>query len=137
MKHSKRILLVDDDVDDQVYFLDAINEINPAMECKLANNGLEALQSIKIPPPFDIIFLDLNMPIMNGFECLSSLKKQEQYKNIPVVIFTTSKNFHDIERTKELGASLFFTKPTSFNTLCNKLKQIFETSISMAASYVI
>jgi len=67
MKHAKRILLVDDDVDDQVYFLDAINEINPSMECKLANNGLEALQSIKILPAFDIIFLDLNMPIMNGF----------------------------------------------------------------------
>ncbi|MFT3908408.1 MAG: response regulator [Ferruginibacter sp.] len=133
----KRILLVDDDVDDQVYFLDAINEINPSMECKLANNGLEALQSIKILPPFDIIFLDLNMPIMNGFECLSSLKKSEAYKNIPVVIFTTSKNFNDIERTKELGASLFLTKPTSFNTLCDKLKQIFETSVSMSASYVV
>ncbi len=137
MKHSKRILLVDDDVDDQVYFLDAINEINPSIECKLANNGLEALQSIKITPAFDVIFLDLNMPIMNGFECLSSLKENEQYKNIPVVIFTTSKNLHDIERTKELGASLFFTKPTSFNTLCNKLKQIFEINLSTAATFVI
>lgn len=125
--------MVDDDTDDQVYFLDAVTEINPSMECKIANNGLEALQHVQVPPPFDIIFLDLNMPIMNGFECLSSLKQQERYKKIPVVIFTTSKNAFDIERTRELGANLFFTKPTNFRTLCNKLKQILEKDISTAA----
>ena len=136
MAHSKRILLVDDDVDDQVYFVDAITEINPSIECKIANNGLEALQQIEISSLFDFIFLDLNMPIMNGFECLGSIKTKEQYKNIPVVIFTTSKNSHDIDRAKELGASLFFTKPTNFNILCNKLKQIFESGPA-APSFVI
>jgi CheY-like chemotaxis protein len=136
MKHSKRILLVDDDIDDQVYFMDAISEINPSIECKIANNGLEAMQELQILPAFDFIFLDLNMPIMNGFECLSSLKAEEQFRKIPVVIFTTSKNSLDIERTKELGADLFFTKPTNFNTLCNKLKQIFEPG-STATSFVV
>ncbi|MEO6668317.1 MAG: response regulator [Ferruginibacter sp.] len=126
MTDSKRILLVDDDADDQLYFVDAIAEINPSIECKIVNNGLEALQELEILPAFDFIFLDLNMPIMNGFECLGSLKKVDQYKDIPVVIFTTSKNPYDIERTKELGADWFFTKPTNFSILCDKLKQIFE-----------
>ncbi|MEO8771785.1 MAG: response regulator [Ferruginibacter sp.] len=130
MTHSKRILLVDDDVDDQVFFVDAIAEINLSIDCKIANNGLEALHHIEITPAFDFIFLDLNMPIMNGFECLTSIKKKEQYRNIPIVIFTTSKNTHDIERTKKLGASLFFTKPNNFNILCDKLKQIFESGTS-------
>lgn len=136
MYPSKKILIIDDDVDDQDYFRDAVTEINPAMKCEVANNGIEALVQIKTPPPFDYIFLDLNMPKMNGFECLISLRKQEHYKNVPVVIFTTSKNSHDIDRAKELGANLFFTKPTSFAILCNKLKQIFELGFS-AASFVI
>ncbi len=129
MKTKKRILLVDDDADDQLYFLDAISEISPDLECRVANNGVEALIKIQVPPPFDVIFLDLNMPIMNGFECLSNLKLLDNYRDIPVVIFTTSKNSQDIQRTKELGASLYFTKPTSFSMLCSKLKKIFEIEL--------
>ncbi len=136
MKESKRILLVEDDIDDQVYFLDAIAEINSDIECKIANNGLEALQKIQEIPPYDVIFLDLNMPIMNGFEFLSSFKTSKKTEHIPVIIFTTSKNPLDIERTKELGASLFFTKPNSFKILCDKLIQIFNTHFP-AASFII
>lgn len=127
MKESKRILLVEDDVDDQVYFLDAIAEINPSIECKIANNGLEALQNVQSTPSYDVIFLDLNMPIMNGFEFLNSFKTSKRKEDIPVVIFTTSKNPNDIQRTKELGASLFFTKPNNFKVLCDKLIQVFNT----------
>ncbi len=126
MKTSSRILLIDDDLDDQLYFQDAVNEINPSITCEIANNGKDALRQIETPPPPDFIFLDLNMPVMNGFECLSSLKKKERYQNIPVVIFTTSKNADDIKRTRELGASYFFTKPSDFSTLCRKLKTIFD-----------
>lgn len=130
MKKSIRILLVDDDADDQLYFKDAINEISPHLECDVANNGREALQNIVIPPPPDVIFLDLNMPVMNGYECLTELKKTSEYKHIPVIIFTTSKNERDIERTQKLGASLFFTKPSNFSTLCNKLNQILDLDFS-------
>ncbi len=136
MKSTKRILLVDDDADDQLYFLDAITEIYPDMECRVANNGIEALKEVQVPPPFDVIFLDLNMPIMNGFECLNNLKLQENYRDIPVVIFTTSKSSKDIQQTKELGASLYFTKPTSFSMLCSKLKIIFDIDFS-TSTYVV
>ncbi len=126
MKKAKRILLVDDDADDQLYFRDAINELNNSLECEIANNGHEALLQMKIPPPPDLIFLDLNMPVMNGYECLAHLKKEEQYKHIPVVIFTTSKDSHEIDRVREMGAHLFFTKPTNFSTLCTKLDKILD-----------
>jgi CheY-like chemotaxis protein len=130
MKNAKRILIVDDDEDDQLYFRDAINQVNPGIQCEMANNGKEALVQIEIPPPPDLIFLDLNMPVMNGYECLATLKKTNRYKHIPVVIFTTSKNSMDIERSQNLGASLFLTKPSNFTILCNKLRTILEFDLS-------
>ena len=130
MKKAKKILLVDDDADDQLYFLDAINEVHESVECDIANNGKEALLQMEVPPPPDVIFLDLNMPVMNGYECLEHLKKQDRYKNIPVIIFTTSKDIQDIDRVKKMGAHLFFTKPTNFSTLCTKLDKILDMDFS-------
>lgn len=130
MNKVKRILLVDDDADDQLYFRDAINEVNNSLECEIANNGREAIHQINVPPPPDLIFLDLNMPVMNGYECLSYLKTEDRYKNIPVVIFTTSQSLTDIEKSRQLGAELFFTKPTNFNTLCKKLATILDMDFS-------
>ena len=124
MLKAKKILLIDDDIDDQLYFKDAIAELNEMLLCEVANNGREAIEQLKTPPPPDLIFLDLNMPVMNGYECLEFLKNETRYKNIPVVIFTTSKNINDIEKSKKMGAELFFTKPTNFNILCNKLDKI-------------
>ncbi|CAN5469824.1 response regulator [soil metagenome] len=130
MNSAKRILLVDDDADDQLYFRDAINELCKMVECEIANNGREAQVQIGNPPPPDIIFLDLNMPLMNGYEFLDYLKKEDAYKNIPVVIFTTSKEPQDVDRVRQMGAHLFFTKPTNFNILCSKLDKILDMNFS-------
>ena len=130
MTKAKRILLVDDDEDDQLYFRDAINELNHLLECDIANNGREALVQMEVPPPPDLIFLDLNMPVMNGYECLELLKKEDRYKHIPVVIFTTSKDPKDIDKVRKMGANLFFTKPTNFDTLCTKLNKILAMDFS-------
>ena len=126
MTKAKRILLIDDDADDQLYFRDAVNDLSETLHCKVANNGVEAIEYMKVPPPPDVIFLDLNMPVMNGYECLAYLKKEDRYKDIPVVIFTTSQNETDIDRSRKMGAELFFTKPSNFTTLCNKLGKILE-----------
>jgi CheY-like chemotaxis protein len=130
MNKAKRILLVDDDADDQLYFQDAINEINELLKCEIANNGREAIEQMKVPPPPDLIFLDLNMPVMNGYEYLAYLKTEDRYKDIPVIIFTTSQNTNDIERSRKMGAELFFTKPSNFNTLCSKLGKILKMDFS-------
>ena len=128
MSIHKKILLVDDDTDDQLFFVDAIKELEPAIDCAVANNGLEALDHLeKVPPPPSLIFLDLNMPFMNGFECLAQLKKINQYKEIPFIIFTTSNHPVDMERTISMGAKVFLTKPPDFNVLKNKLHNILQT----------
>src|SRR6478752_1532881 len=104
----KKILLIDDDKDDQVNFCRCINEIDSAIECLIANNGMEAMLHLRtINPKPALIFLDLNMPLMNGYEYLENLREQEVYDHIPVIIFTTSQTEEDVERCRKLGAAKF------------------------------
>lgn len=120
-----KILLVDDDEDDRLFFTDAVKEINQALICEEANNGLEAILHLVTKPPIpDIIFLDLNMPKMNGHEFLIYIKKENKYKHIPIVIYTTSKIQEEIDRTLKMGATYFFSKPTDYLKLKTELQKI-------------
>lgn len=123
----KTILLIDDDEDDQLIFKDAIKEVYSDIVCLLATNGKDAyLQLEKSPAPPSLIFLDLNMPVMNGFEFLERIKKSDRLKNIPVVIYTTSDSPLDKKNTLDAGAVLFFTKTADFKLLKIKLKEILH-----------
>jgi CheY-like chemotaxis protein len=126
MKDQKRIMLIDDDPDDQLFFRDAVQIVSPELHCELASNCQEALRQLEEPPAPDLIFMDLNMPVMNGFDCLVYLKNKTEFKDIPIIIFTTSKNQNDINKTRQLGARWFMTKPDDFNVLCKKLKKIIQ-----------
>lgn len=121
------VLIVDDDEDDRNLFCEALNYINPFMTCINARNGEEALRGLKLEhfPKPDLIFLDLNMPRLNGIECLKELKNDIALRSIPVIIFTTSKAYLDKELALNFGAADFITKPSSFKTLCSELKSIF------------
>lgn len=123
MSAKRLFLIVDDDIDDCEFFCEALNEIAPNIECYVANNGEEALKKLRaesksIP---DVIFLDLNMPCMDGKTCLKELKKDNLLKEIPVVIYTTSSNKDDIDETKTLGAFHYITKPSDFQNLRKQL----------------
>ena len=124
------ILLVDDDEDDQLLFLDAMREIDKSIICCVANDGLEAILSLhtKSPVP-DLIFLDLNMPKMNGYQCLAQIKKEMMFKEIPVVIYTTSRIASDRDRTLKMGASYFLTKPSDFSELIEELTRILKLEL--------
>ncbi len=126
-----RILLVDDDEDDRLFFIEAIELINPSLQCYTAINGKIALEKLKgdfyLP---DLIFLDLNMPFMNGFDFLRQIKKEKLLSKIPVGITSTSNIIHDRELSKELGANFFLTKPNDFEVLREKLKQILTLDFS-------
>lgn len=82
----KKVLMVDDDADDQLLFANAMQEIDATMHYEIANNGIEALEKLKTFVP-DVIFLDLNMPMMNGMECLAALKKNKMLAQIPLSSF--------------------------------------------------
>lgn len=131
----KNILLVDDDEDDQYIFLEILAETKLAVKCSTSKNGLEAIEFLyksKIPP--SIIFLDLNMPLMNGFEFLANLKSVDCFKEIPVVIFTTSDSLHDQNRAIELGANLFITKTCDFKELKAIIIKILLTSFKKSGA---
>lgn len=132
MHAPTKILMVDDDSDDQLFFIDAINELAPSILCVIANNGLEAIDHLeKVSPPPALIFLDLNMPFMNGIECLAQLKSMTGFQTIPVIILSTSNHELDIERTLSMGAAHFLTKPADFEILKHKLKEILEGTLQV------
>ncbi len=123
----KNILLIDDDIDDQDFFRDAVKELNAELICIIANNGAEGLKKTKLPPPPDLIFVDINMPVMNGFQYLEAIKQEKGYQHIPAIIFTTSQTQQDQDKAKNLGAVKFITKPNNFETLKKILSDTFNT----------
>lgn len=129
MKH-KAVLLIDDDEDDQLIFTDAISEIFSDVVCVVASNGREAYSKLEksLPTP-SMIFLDLNMPVMNGFEFLNQVKSDNTLKDIPIVIYTTSDNPVDKKNALEAGAVLFFTKTPDFKQLKQRLRDILKSDL--------
>lgn len=121
------ILLVDDDEDDQEIFLTAVEHINPALKCSVESEAIIALQKLEnkelVP---DVIFLDLNMPVMNGQQFLVEIKRRESLKDIPIIIFSTSRHEPTKLITKQLGALDFITKPDNFDALIEVLKPVIS-----------
>ena len=113
----KNILQIDDDSDDCELFLEALEAVSSAAYTAIYDptEALRRLIKNEIDP--DIIFLDLNMPIMTGLEFLVEIKKEEKLKEIPIIIFSTSQ-LEDIKReAKARGAHDFISKPNNFNDL--------------------
>jgi CheY-like chemotaxis protein len=124
-----KFLIADDDVDDKNMFCEALSKIDDAMKCFSVENGREVLEFLsgpEITKP-DIIFLDINMPIMNGWDCLKKLKQSPDFKSIPTIMYSTSSAKRDIELAYSLGAILFVTKPEDFHELC-KILQIVASN---------
>ena len=127
MKHTRTLLLVDDDQDDLDFFTEAIRENFNNVECVSMTNpklAIDKLSKDGLTP--DLIFLDLNMPKMNGRELLTAIRRLPKLKKTPVVIYTTSSEIKDQEDTAKLGASYFLTKPTRLEELRNQLKHILS-----------
>ncbi|QEC52904.1 response regulator receiver domain-containing protein [Anseongella ginsenosidimutans] len=124
-----RFLIVDDDTEDQELFIDAVKEVDPTIECVSVYNGEEALDFLKKDPSVlpDYIFMDLNMPVLNGIQCLAEIKKTQTLHHIPVCIYTTSNWSKNEEETRKLGANHFFTKPVRFNEICKYISTILNS----------
>ena|ERR1700722_12677604 len=126
---NKTFLLADDDPDDVSMFREALSIIDPSIIFYYAQNGRGVLDNLgdkNLENP-DIIFLDINMPIMNGWECLAKLKQSELYRDIPVFIYSTASRNKEVEKAFDMGAVCFFTKPTEFKQLVNNLKVIADS----------
>lgn len=121
-----RILIADDDTDDIQITKDCFVESKLPVQLLEACDGQALLDHLRadtrnLP---QLILLDLNMPRKSGFEALEEIKKDEIFRKIPVVIFSTSKAQKDIEKAYELGASCFISKPDTLDEWCDKMTKI-------------
>lgn len=107
--------VIDDDLDDQEIFFIAANKVDPAIQCTFANDGVHALERVTQEFPFNpgCIFLDVNMPRMNGIECLEALRGIGRLKDVPIYICSTSADPKIIAKVKALGAKDFIVKPAT------------------------
>lgn len=123
-----KIVLVDDDEDDRLFFSDALQEITIATELTEFQNGKELLDylSQEITEHPQLIFLDLNMPVMDGFECLREIRKNPELKDLVVAIYSTSSSEKDIEETFVNGANIYINKPNRFEELKKTIAQVVK-----------
>jgi CheY-like chemotaxis protein len=121
------VLMIDDDKDDQEIFQQELHRFNPSIKFLSAYNGEEGLELLQKNPPH-YIFLDINMPVMNGIDALKLIKQDESLKNIPVIIFSTSDGRAYKKMALNLGAENYFTKPTALSGLHKMFDQIFTSS---------
>ena len=120
-------LLIDDDQDDQEIFSMALEDINSSIQCIMVSSGIAALEKLNAKKPLipDYIFIDVNMPKMNGIECLREIQKLEHLKDAEVFMYSTSSDERMIEKSKALGAKDFIVKPPGLALLTEKLLQVF------------
>lgn len=118
MMEKRVFLLADDDKDDTEMFCEALAMIDSNIVCHCASDGREALKKLsELSEKPQIIFLDVNMPVMNGWQCLKHLKEDKHYEKIPVIVVSTSSHQREREIAAELGAFCHLTKPNDFNEL--------------------
>lgn len=123
----QKVLLLDDDRDDCEIFEQVLLEVNPSLQLYCLHKAEALLEAIKTQQP-DIIFLDMNMPKINGIECLRMLYKEGICNTIPVVIYSDSENPKEIEIAYKLGATLYFRKQAQMAELVQRINQIVHPS---------
>ena len=129
MKRNITILIVDDDEDDRQLFIESAKEVNNNIKCVTASDGQEALRLLKdeLKPLLpDYIFLDLRMPRISGKQCLEEIRKDNRLHQIPVFIYSTSRDVEDSIELKKKGAVHFISKPTNPDDIYYILSTVFN-----------
>lgn len=119
---GKVVLLVDDDEDNRELVKFVVSRSRLDLELVIAVNGLDAIQYIKIKRP-DLILMDMQMPVMDGYEAVSVIKGDPLYSSIPIVAFTAQARPEDIARTRSLGCVEHYTKPMDPEELLNTIQK--------------
>lgn len=129
---NRTILYVDDDPDDTELFTEVVKERHPEFTVKAANNGFEAIKQLHKAKSNQVlpclIIMDINMPIFNGKDAMLQIKRDNQFKSIPIVMFTTSPKQPDDSIFVEYGVDII-QKPASYDML----KIVVEDLLSRCA----
>ena len=126
------LLLADDDKDDCLFFKDAIDELPLTADLTTVHDGEQLMQLLSEeavqPPPPHVLFLDINMPRKNGFECLAEIKSNEKLKQLPIIIFSTSFEQDVVNLLYKNGAHHYIRKPAEFS----QLKKVIYQALILA-----
>ncbi|PKO99836.1 MAG: response regulator [Bacteroidetes bacterium HGW-Bacteroidetes-8] len=124
------ILLADDDEGDTLLFKLAFSELKIKTIVNTVSDGVKLMEWLineENTLPY-LLFLDLNMPLKNGLECLKEIKSNNKLKEIFIAIYSTSDNEKDMDETFYNGANVYITKPNDFNLLKQTLEKVVMTA---------
>ncbi len=125
--NNLNVLLADDDEDDRWLFEQALSDIKIKSNLSLYKNGKELMDYLKnMTRKPHLIFLDLNMPVKNGMECLKEIRQDDNLKDIPIAIYSTSSSEKDIENTFINGANIYINKPNNFAALKKVVEKVLQ-----------
>ena len=133
MENAGAILVAEDNGDDVLLIRMAFQKAGLTNPMAIVSNGEEVVHYLKgegiysdrkkYPIP-SILLLDLKMPRMTGFEVLSWIKQQPEWRSLPVIVLTMSAYGPDVKQAYQMGANSFLTKPTEFNAFVETVKQL-------------
>ena len=125
------IMVAEDDADDRYLMQTALDETGFKEQVSFVDNGVELIHNLEAidehngTAPFPkLIMLDLNMPKMDGREVLKKIKSHDNFKRIPVVVFSTTKNQLEVQRCYDLGANTYIVKPASYDRLVETIREV-------------
>lgn len=129
------VFLVDDDYEDHEIFKMAFDKVEDSYHLVTVDNGIEAIETFKNDSNFkpDIIFLDVNMPRMNGKDCIRELRRMETIAHIPMILYSTHDGHKEVIEAQEAGASDFMTKPASITEFTRSLKSMVDRHVKSSA----
>ena len=124
---TKEILLIDDDADELEVFSEALRSVDKNIQCSLARDLNEALEFLTYSSPA-YIFIDYNMPKINGLEVVSEIKKIEKLANSRIVLYSNYVSEEMNKKAMALGAYKCVKKPNMINVLIKNLKDILNNN---------
>ncbi|SHM74963.1 response regulator [Flavobacterium chilense] len=124
----RNIYLADDDDDDRIMFVEALQEVDSSVILTQAEDGkqlMDILNENSDPLP-EVVFLDINMPKLDGFECLEEIKQHTRLKKLFVIMLSTSSDPITIEKAFDLGATFYAVKPSTFDELKSLIRNVLH-----------
>lgn len=127
--YTQHVFITDDDEDDRLLFQEVVKELPYLVHLSMARDGEEAITMLnQLQELPDLLFLDLNMPIKNGLDCLQEIKQSKKLKTLPVIIFSTSSYPRTINQTYDAGAHLYIRKPNDFLSFKRAIQYVLSVN---------
>ncbi|MDI1316645.1 response regulator [Flavobacterium sp.] len=125
------LFYADDDDDDLMFFNEAIEKISKDHDIKillhLHKNGENLVENIKTKKDTNgVVFLDINMPLKSGFELLDEIRNEPEIKEFPVIMYSTSSNQDNIDKSRSLGANFYVIKPYQYSNLLKMITTFIQ-----------